>query len=122
MDQDLARRLHDLVGFWPLRMARLPVWPIDEFLSRHKRLGLSVKARLRRMNPDGVEEGNWPRGWFPERHRRMAGSLDVFGPKEFIKRYGRAAYRAVPKSAIHRRGHRKGISFAYAAFAGLKAV
>ena len=42
-----------------------PIWPIDEYLVRTKHT-LSVAERIRRLNPNGKEEGYMPRGWHPK--------------------------------------------------------
>lgn len=47
-----------------MTLDRIPVWPVDEFLSRHPHIGPSIQQRIRRLNPDGVREGTLPRGYY----------------------------------------------------------
>jgi hypothetical protein len=88
------------------------VWPIDEYLVR-RRHRPEVAARIRRLNPNGKEEGSRPRGWHPHARSRRY-DLDLVSVDQFIKRFGRAKYRSLPREAFYRDGHRKGIKFQYA--------
>lgn len=65
-----------------------PIWPVDEILSRRK-VGREVESRLRRMNPDGVVEGECPRGW-NMRNRPSWRSMKAKG-------WDRAMYRSLWK-------------------------
>ncbi len=65
-----------------------------------------VRARIERLNPNGVEEGCYPRGYSPKRREF---NRDVVGPKEFIEQNGVEAYRAAKHMFVHE-GHRKVIS------------
>lgn len=73
-----------------------------------------VWARIRKMNPDhrGIKPYSKIRGYYP-RHPRI--NMDVIGPREFIQKYGREAYRLLPKNAVHHDGHRKMITAHYIA-------
>jgi len=59
-----------------------------------------VVARLKRLNPDGVEEGSYPRrGW----HRKPPArrwDLNAITFAEFRRRFGREAAERLPKAAI----------------------
>jgi len=79
------------------------IWPIDEYLARTNH-GPAVQARIRRLNPNGKPEGELPRG-VHLKHR--SGHLDAYGPREFIRRFGRLAYQDLPREAVHHVGHRK---------------
>lgn len=73
------------------------------------RRGAAVVARIERLNPNGVHPGAIPRGWNP--HKRANNfAMDLIGVREFICRYGRPAYNALPKTAIYRDGHRKAVT------------
>jgi hypothetical protein len=99
------------VGLEALAYADRPgrlVWPVEEFL-RRQRCGQHVAARLRRLNPAGVVEGEYPRGW----HRRVALARrfdDVMPVAEFVRRFGSAALRALPRQAFIREGRRRAIT------------
>lgn len=68
---------------------------------------------MRRLNPSGVPEGSWPRGYRPG-PRNYTFDLGSIGPRDFVRQYGRAAYDAVPKRYIYRKGHRKSVAREYA--------
>lgn len=72
-----------------------------------------VWARIRRMNPDhrGVKPFGLLRGYHPNHRQHI--NMDVIGPKQFIARFGREAYRAIPANRLVRRGHRKLITAEY---------
>lgn len=40
----------------------VPLWPVSEFMARWKPSAQMAK-RLVDMNPDGVPEGEYPKGW-----------------------------------------------------------
>jgi hypothetical protein len=46
------------------KVRRAPIWPIQEYLVRTKH-GPAVRERIARLNPNGKEEGERPRGWHP---------------------------------------------------------
>lgn len=76
--------------------------------SYFRRRSDAVKARIRRLNPEGLEEGCIPRGWNP--HPRINPHYTCAMPvRDFIRRFGRDAYRALPRTAFYRQGHRKAI-------------
>jgi hypothetical protein len=90
------------------------VWPVDEFWSRQpsqRNWGEVTKEKVRKANPDGFEEGAMLRGYHPEFDRRpwMVWKGDFVRPKDFIKKHGGDAYRALPKSAFIKDGKRKAI-------------
>jgi hypothetical protein len=68
----------------------------------------NVRARIRRLNPNGIELGSVPRGWHPHK-RSFSEYFDALTPKRFIKLKGRHAYRSLPK--IRHDGHRKRIPY-----------
>lgn len=41
------------------------MWPVEELFARHPATK-SVQDRIRRLNPNGKEEGGEIRGWFPK--------------------------------------------------------
>lgn len=84
---------------------RLRMWNVDRFIER-KKCKPEVAAKLRRLNPNGVEEGSWPRGYHRHARNPWWGYGGV-GPREFVEKYGRKAYHALPKRAFIRDGHRK---------------
>jgi hypothetical protein len=75
--------------------------------------GPEVRERITRLNPRGPLEGETLRGWHPHHRVRQEWRFDIVGPKDFIARYGREAYRAVPKSGFLRFGHRKAVTREY---------
>lgn len=86
------------------------LWPIGEYLARTKH-SPAVAERIRRLYPHGKEEGSMTRGWHP--HPRSCGhrwETDAVTVCEFIAKFGRAAYRALPRTALVRDGHRKAIT------------
>ena len=48
------------------------VWPIEEYLARAKHTK-NVADRIRRLNPNGKEEGSYIRGWHPDFRFRQHG-------------------------------------------------
>lgn len=85
--------------------------PIDEILKRHK-FSAKVADRIRRLNLQGYTPGQAVRGWHPHQFSRGI-NMEVIGPRAFIARYGRDAYRAIPRDKMVRRGHRKAITREY---------
>jgi hypothetical protein len=86
-----AERLHvDPLSIAPLRHTAIGgyVWPIEEFIAR-KKCKPRVAARLRRLNPNGVEGGSFPRGYHPHARTRVF-SLDCESRAELVRRRGRA--------------------------------
>ncbi len=52
-----------------------PIWPIEEYLIRTKHTK-NVSERIKRLNPNGKEEGARPRGWHPKgMFKRVKSSL-----------------------------------------------
>lgn len=85
------------------------VWPIKEYLVRRKH-SKNVAERIDRLNPNGKEEGEGPRGYYPEFLRRPWGiTFDAIGKLEFIQKYGRKAFQRLPKNALIRNGKRIGV-------------
>jgi hypothetical protein len=86
---------------------------LDELFSRRK-FSDGVKARIRKAYPNGrVPIGEMLRGWHPHDRLSRAINMDVVGPKKLIEKYGRDAYRSIPKEAFFRHGHRKAVSMSY---------
>jgi hypothetical protein len=72
----------------------------------------AVEARLRKYNPRGVEMGAIPRGWHPHpRINRLM--MDLMPVRAFVAKFGRAAYRAIPRHILWRQGHRKAVPHLY---------
>lgn len=70
----------------------------------------SVQARIKRLNPR-LGEGEIPRGWRPAptlHSIRM--SHQVIGKREFIARFGRAAFDDMNPRSLHRSGKRVYVS------------
>lgn len=94
-------------------ISRHRMWSVERFIARRK-CGPDVSARLRRLNPSGVEEGSWPRGYHP--HRRSAAARfdrDGVSVRDFVGKYGRAAFDALPAHALIKDGHRKSVTREY---------
>ena len=94
-----------------LHLAQPTRWHIDTYLARARHKP-NVAARIRRLNPDGIAAGEWPRGWHPSRmDAALRPDVWVMGPKEFIATFGRSAYRRARKRRLFsQRGHHKWIS------------
>jgi len=83
------------------------IWPIQEYLVRtnHSR---NVAERIERLNPNGKEEGEAPRGfhWSPstkyEAFQRRCTTISAF-----IARFGREAFRKLPPEAFVKVGGRR---------------
>ena len=92
---------------------------IDELLERNGTTttpaGAAVASRIRRLNPQGYWAGERVRGYNPHQRFSRRLDLDVIGPKAFIARFGRDAYRAIPRERLFRSGHRKAIPMSYVA-------
>lgn len=85
-----------------------------DYLAQKLRFKPEVLARIRRLNPIGVPEGSRIRGYVPA--ARSPGSwttIDAMSPRAFVANYGRDAYDAIPRNALIRHGHRKGIAREY---------
>lgn len=85
-------------------LSRLEAW------LRHHRCGPEVAARIRRLNPRGLQEGDYPRGWHPsETWRSLSWSrgLAPIGKREFIARYGREAWRRLEPFDLCKIGRRR---------------
>ena len=72
-----------------------PVWPIDELLVR-KKFKPTVQERIRRLNPNGKEEGEICRGWWEKpasfRRAKRAFQRGTKMPWRFRNRGGRRVY------------------------------
>jgi hypothetical protein len=68
-------------------------------------------AVMERIDRYVVVEGERLRGWHPHRRFGNRYDLDVIGPKKFIAKFGREAYRKIPKEVFFRDGHRKAIPY-----------
>jgi hypothetical protein len=96
------------LGYSPKRQRA--IWPVAEIIHRYK-VTRHVAERLRRLNPEGVEEGCYPRGW----HRRwpLHLAMDAITLAEFRRRFGREAEKRLPPGAIWKprgAGRRKVVS------------
>lgn len=94
------------LGWTPTRSEY--VWPIEEYLAR-TRHGRKVRERIQRLNPNGKPEASWPRGWHPHK-RAFRWERDCMSVRDFVRRYGTEEYRALPRRALIRDGHRKGVA------------
>lgn len=108
-DEDAERRRQHEAA-----MLREPFIPWDE-VRKHMRCGDAVWERIRRLNPDhrGLKAYTMLRGY--HRHKRLSQSInmDIIGPKQFIEKYGREAYRSIPASEFYHRGHQKALTMQY---------
>jgi|JI8StandDraft_1071087.scaffolds.fasta_scaffold276708_2 hypothetical protein len=80
-----------------------PMWPVDEMLSRRP-VTPSVAARLHRLNPNGVREGDFPRGWHRKRTAKMMGLLYNFVG---VRGIPRDVLASLPQDAFFRDGKRR---------------
>lgn len=87
-------------------------WRMEAFIAR-KKCKPEVAARIRRLNPNGFAEGSWPRGYRPASTSWWQFERGLMSPRDCVARYGRAAYDAIPRRAIKRNGHRKGVVLEY---------
>jgi len=79
-------------------------------IPRFRRSAPEVVARLERLNPGGVHESCYPRGWHP--HKKLDHFVGrTMRVREFVRRFGREAYDALGRDDIIRRGHRKGVAW-----------
>lgn len=91
--------------------------PISEYLIGRQH-SPAVRERIARLNPDGQREGELPRGWHP--HRRISELMTgMIRPREFIRKFGRQTYRAIPRDRLFHQGHRKAVPYTYIKEAGL---
>jgi hypothetical protein len=91
-------------------MTRLIPWTYTRLAQWLSRRSPRVRERILARYPDGVPEGEYLTCWGHERRRRPQHfQRNTMGPREFILRFGRDAYRALPKYKIHHTGHRKAI-------------
>ena len=84
-------------------MAFADAWEI--WLTKHRP---TVTARLRRLNPH-PQQGMIARGWHPKGRRGMY-FWDRVGKREFLKRFGREAWEAMPNGLKIKDGRRQYIS------------
>ena len=80
-----------------------PVWPIDEFLSRRP-VTAHVEERLRRLNPNGICEGDMPRGL----HRKTPVDGKAW-PRHVrsVRDFSRIYLDSLPHEAFFRDGKRR---------------
>ena len=96
---------HSGQSFTSLRYGKYaPVYPIEEYLVRRKH-SPAVAARIKRLNPNGKEEGSRPRGWHPQ--GRAVWAMDVVSVDWFRRNHGSAALRALPRSAFSKTGGKR---------------
>ncbi len=95
--------------------------PLDEAFARWPHTP-NVEARIRRFNPDGLEQGSIPRGWTPSTNIRMFCFMrNLMTITQFNELHGKGAHRALPKEAFRRcGGKRKAITGQYLAEHGLE--
>lgn len=80
-------------------------WPIDEFIIRRKVSRRSTLARLRRLNANGVEEGEMPRGYHPTLSRRGWGIYNDTASRGYvIRELGRDALAKLKSRGGGKRG------------------
>jgi len=80
-----------------------------------------VAARIRKAYPSGyIEPYTYVRGWHPKQSFRKSINLDVISVSDFIKKFGREAFRSVPKSAFVKNGKRKALPHSYIVEAGFR--
>lgn len=89
------------------RKRRRVIWPVDELLARYK-CKRHVAERLKRLNPEGVEEGSYPRGW----HRKgpaWAWPLErnYYPLGAIVREHGRAVLDRIPRESVVKDGRRK---------------
>jgi|SRR6202035_3499440 len=79
------------------------------FLSWLAKRTPTVRQRLLRLNPPPLYEGKRLRGYHP--HRRTSEPWgNLVGKRQFIVRYGRHAWAALPRFTVLHNGHRKAVS------------
>ena len=83
------------------------IWPIQEYLVRTNH-SPAVAERIERLNPNGKEEGEWPRGY----HRSASTSLAAYTKRcysisDFIRRFGREVFRSLPRQAFVKAGGKR---------------
>lgn len=85
--------------------------PVMDVLNRMRgQRGRRVQERIKRLNPKGVVEGSRPYGWNPGHTIGHAAWMrDLITVRRFIALNGREVYRALPREAFMRSGHRKAI-------------
>jgi hypothetical protein len=91
-----------------MRSKRVPLAEVFE----HLKCGENIRARIAKLQPLGPLEGDELRGWHPH-HTFRDWRLDVIMPRDFITKFGRDAYRSLPRTALIRRGHRKAVRQEY---------
>lgn len=68
-----------------------------------------VAERILRLNPD-PSPGSLLRGYHPSA-RTTGIYMQFIGKREFLRKYGRAAWDALPRMCIRQDGHRKAVSW-----------
>jgi hypothetical protein len=72
---------------------------------RQRGVGPEVIARVERLNP-APQEGEALRGLHFKRFGDPRPCLNVCGKGEFVRRFGREAWEAIPRDRLLRRGRR----------------
>lgn len=70
-----------------------------------KRMDENVRARIRRLNPN-PQQGDRLRGWHPTRAVYLRCDRDEISKGHFLRKYGRAAFEALPMRLIRKEGRR----------------
>lgn len=81
------------------------IWPIEEYLARRKHTP-AVAERIRRLNPNGKEEGSRPKGWHPNQRNHWL-LHDCVPIRKFREMYGSAALRSLPKGSFMKLGGKR---------------
>ena len=73
--------------------AGLPVWPLEELFAR-RHFTPSVEARIRKLHPDGLEEGSIIRGAFRKplswRRAKVLKQRDALGWRAYRRKGGKS--------------------------------
>lgn len=87
--------------------------PLEEYFARWPHTP-NVEARLRRLNPNGIEEGCFPRGWYPTRtlkwYRVMTDTVSV---RDFTDKWGKQVLMWVRHCGrlVNRGGKRRAVTY-----------
>lgn len=76
-----------------------------ERIMERKGMSENVRARIRRLNPN-PQEGEMIRGWHPTRPVYLRCERDEISKGHFLRKYGRAAFEALPRYCIRKEGRR----------------
>ena len=69
----------------------------------------NVRARILRMNPAPLDEGACLRGYHPHQRSNSVWQNRI-GKQRFIRKHGREAWAALPRSCIIHNGHRQSVT------------